>query len=135
MRFGAKACTTPTSTESPSLALSIVTPSHFSLSLSLPPKTHSKYTNGGMLPSADGSLPKLRPEQREVVTEYIPEVMRIMDRLEQQGHHHRDARVALYATEALSYEVSTKSVVKAARTLWDGMCLRGEEYFFSGQWV
>ena len=86
------------------------------LSLSLPPKTHSKYTNGGMLPSADGSLPKLRPEQRDVVTEYIPEVMRIMDRLEQQGHHHRDARVALYATEALSYEVSTKSVVKAART-------------------
>lgn len=85
-------------------------------SLSLLPKTHSKYTNGGMLPSADGSLPKLRPEQREVVTEYIPEVMRIMDRLEQQGHHHRDARVALYATEALSYEVSTKSVVKAART-------------------
>ena len=69
-----------------------------------------------MLPSADGSLPKLGPEQKELVTEYIPEVMRIMDRLEQQGHHHRDARVALYATEALSYDVSVKSVVKAART-------------------
>lgn len=76
-----------------------------------------KYTNGGMLPSADGSLPKLRPDQQEVVTEFIPEVMRIMDRLEQQGHHHRDARVALYATEALSYEVSTKNVVKAAPQL------------------
>ncbi len=88
--------------------------------LSLSP-TPSKYTNGGMLPSADGSLPKLRPDQLEVVAEFIPEVMRIMDRLEQQGHHHRDARVALYATEALSYEVSTKNVVKAARTSGDEM--------------
>lgn len=95
------------------------------LVLSLPPlpPTHSKYTNGGMLPSADGSLPKLRPDQQEVVTEFIPEVMRIMDRLEQQGHHHRDARVALYATEALSYEVSTKNVVKAARTSGDDLRL------------
>jgi len=76
-----------------------------------------------MLPSADGSLPKLRPDQQEVVTEFIPEVMRIMDRLEQQGHHHRDARVALYATEALSYEVSTKNVVKAARTSGDDLRL------------
>lgn len=84
-----------------------------------------------MLPSADGSLPKLRPEQREVVTEYIPEVMRIMDRLEQQGHHHRDARVALYATEALSYEVSTKSVVKAARTLGKGTVLEGRSRVLS----
>lgn len=74
-----------------------------------------RHTNGGMLPAADGSLPKLRQAQRALLVEYVPAVLSIVDRLEEAGHHHEDARVALYATEALSYDVSVKNLVHAAR--------------------
>lgn len=75
-----------------------------------------RHTNGGMLPAADGSLPKLQQAQRALLVEYVPAVLSIVDRLEEAGHHHEDARVALYATEALSYDVSVKNLVHAART-------------------
>ncbi len=74
-----------------------------------------RHTNGGMLPAADGSLPKLQKAQRALLVEYVPAVLGIVDRLEEAGHHHEDARVALYATEALSYDVSVKNLVHAAR--------------------
>lgn len=76
-----------------------------------------RHTNGGMLPAADGSLPKLHKAQRALLVEYVPAVLSIVDRLEELGHHHQDARVALYATEALTYDVSVKSLVHAARKL------------------
>jgi hypothetical protein len=44
-----------------------------------------------MLPCADGTVAKLDHEQRAVMVEYVPEVLKIMDRLEKSGLD--DARV------------------------------------------
>lgn len=90
-----------------------------------------RHTNGGMLPAADGSLPKLHKAQRALLVEYVPAVLSIVNRLEELGHHHHDARVALYATEALTYDVSVKSLVHAARKFhFDGGWLRLRDGFW-----
>lgn len=46
-----------------------------------------------MLPSADGTTPKLDSEQREILSQFVPEVLKIMDRLEKSGLD--DARVSV----------------------------------------
>lgn len=68
-----------------------------------------------MLPSADGSPFKLGPEHREIVSIYTPEVLKILDRLEENDHD--DARVFLYVTEALGYDISVKSVLQSGPQL------------------
>jgi hypothetical protein len=45
-----------------------------------------------MLPSAEGTTAKLDKQQRQILVEFVPEVLRIMDRLEKSGLD--DARVS-----------------------------------------
>ena len=46
------------------------------------------------MPMVDGSLPKLDASQKDVVGKCVPEVLRIMERLEKSDILHHDGRVS-----------------------------------------